>query len=142
MTVEELLAREGIRHTMARYSVAGDEFDTATYISCFTDDAVLEFAHFPGIGDLRLEGRQAILDFVSGWFDAVKSGEAPVPGGFMRHHLTTCRIDFTGADRATAKTYCMEFNRNGAEHCGLYSDEFRCLDGQWLIHRRKWLPDN
>ncbi len=86
MTPDELLAREAIRHTMAKYSIAGDDFDAATYIECFTADAVLEFANFPGLGDLRFDGRAAIHEFVAGWFAAVQSGATPLPGGFMRHH--------------------------------------------------------
>ena len=64
MTQDELLARECIRHTMARYSMAGDDFDAQEYISCFTEDAVLEFVDFPGMGDLQFSGREAILGFV------------------------------------------------------------------------------
>jgi len=141
MTQDELLARECIRHTMARYSMAGDDFDAQEYISCFTEDAVLEFVDFPGMGDLRLAGREAIFEFVSNFFGAVKRGETPLPGGFMRHHLTTCRIDVDDGDSARARTYCIEFNRNGAEHSGVYTDLFRRQDAAWLIASRQWRPD-
>ncbi len=142
MNLEALLAREAIRHTMATYSVAGDEFDTETYLDCFTEDAVLEFAEFPGVGELRLEGRDAIREFVAGWFEAVTSGAAPLPGKFMRHHITTCRINLEGPDTARAVSYCMEYNANGAEHCGVYTDSFRREGERWLIASRRWAADN
>ncbi len=142
MTDEELKAREAIRHTMSVYSIAGDAFDADTYLTCFTEDAVLAFTNFPGMGDLRMEGRAAIGEFVTGWFAAVTSGAAPLPGGFMRHHITTCRIDLEDADHARAHSYCIEFNRNGAEHCGTYTDQFRREQGRWLIASRTWTPDN
>jgi hypothetical protein len=60
MTVEELIARESIRQTMARYSIAGDNFDADESITCFTDDSVLEFVNFTGVGDVTLEGLEAL----------------------------------------------------------------------------------
>ncbi|MFV8819832.1 nuclear transport factor 2 family protein [Haliea sp. E17] len=141
MNIEELLARESIRQTMARYSIAGDDFDADEYITCFTADAVMEFVNFPGIGDLKLEGREAIYEFVSGWFGAVQRGETPVPGGFMRHNLTTCRIDLDGADAARSRTYCVVFNTNGAESSGVYTDQWRREGAHWLLEHRRWKPD-
>ena len=142
MTVDQLIARESIRQTMARYSIAGDDFDADEYITCFTDNGVMEFVNFPGVGDLKLEGREAIYAFVSNWFGAVKRGEAAIPGGFMRHNLTTCRIDLIDADQANARTYCIVFNANGAESCGVYTDQWRRVDDRWLLAHRRWRPDS
>ncbi len=141
MNLEELLARESIRQAMARYSIAGDDFDADEYISCFCDDGIMEFVEFPGVGDLKLDGRQAIYDFVSNWFGAVQRGEAAIPGGFMRHNLTTSRIDLVDAGHATARTYCIVFNENGADSSGIYTDEWRRVGEQWLIAHRRWKPD-
>jgi len=141
MNLEELLARESIRHNMARYSIAGDDFDAEEYIACFCADGVMEFVAFPGVGDLKLEGRDAIHAFVSNWFGAVQRGEAAIPGGFMRHNLTTCRIDLVDADHATARTYCIVVNENGADASGVYTDEWRREEGGWLLAHRRWKPD-
>jgi hypothetical protein len=141
MTVEELIARESIRQTMARYSIAGDNFDADEYITCFTDDSVMEFVNFPGVGDLKLEGREAIYNFVSSWFGAVEHGESPIPGGFMRHNLTTCRIDLTSDLTANSRTYCIVFNEYGAKSSGIYTDEWRREGQHWLLSHRLWRPD-
>ena len=45
MTVEELLAREAIRDTMAKYNMAGDRLKVDDYAACFTEDGVMEAEH-------------------------------------------------------------------------------------------------
>lgn len=142
MTIDEMLAREAIRHTMAVYSQAGDEFNEADYVSCFPEDGVLEFENFPGMGHLLFEGREAILKFVTHFFGAVKNGTATIPGEFMRHHLTTCRIDLVDSLTATAKTYCLYGDNGGIKSSGIYEDKFRKVGDEWLIEFRLFSVDN
>ena len=47
MTVDELIARECIRQTMARYTMAGDRLRSEEFVAVFTDDAVLETEQVP-----------------------------------------------------------------------------------------------
>ena len=42
MTLEELLARESIRKTMADYTMAGDRLKADEFVAVFTEDAVME----------------------------------------------------------------------------------------------------
>ncbi len=42
MTLEEMLARESIRQTMARYNIAGDRLRLDDFLAVFTTDAILE----------------------------------------------------------------------------------------------------
>lgn len=141
MTVEELLARESIRDTMARYSIAGDEFDVEAYLSCFVEDGVMEFAEFPGQGHVLLEGKAAIREFVEGFFGALKSGKAAVPGKFMRHHLTSSRVDFEDGETARAKTYALYADDSGVNTSGIYTDLLKKAGDRWLIARRRWAVD-
>ena len=141
MEITELLARESIRDTMARYSIAGDEFDVDAYLACFIEDGIMEFAEFPGQGHVLLEGKAAIRKFVEGFFGALKSGKSAVPGKFMRHHLTSSRVDFEDADNATAKTYALYADDSGVNTSGIYTDRFRKVGERWLIARRKWAVD-
>ena len=141
MEVEELLARESIKHTMAKYSMAGDEFEVEDYVSCFTEDGTMEFANFPGQGHLLFNGREEIREFVSGFFGAVKRGDAALPWTFMRHHITTCRIQLIDENSARAKTYILYSSNHGVENSGIYTDEFRKVGDHWLIASRNWTVD-
>ena len=55
MTLEELVAHEEIRRTLATYNQAGDGDDPEGYAGTFTEDALFEAPGF------RHEGRAAIL---------------------------------------------------------------------------------
>ena len=141
MNVEELLARETIRHIMGKYSIAGDEYNVDDYLSCFLEDGVLEFDPFPGKGHLRLDGEDAIREFISGFFGAMQSGQVTVPGDYMRHHLTTSRVDFVDNETAKARTYALYSTKNGVESSGIYHDVFKRSGDQWLISHRIWRVD-
>lgn len=135
MTVDDLLAREAIRDTLHKYNTAGDRLKIDDFVSCFAEDGIIESGH-PERG-FRFEGRQAIRDWQSRWYQR-GSGEERVHGAtFVRHHLTTSKIDLTGPDTARVRTYWQAWTDIGPDHAGYYLDEFRKVDGEWLIaHRR------
>jgi hypothetical protein len=136
MTVEELLAREGIRRTMASYTVAGDRLRGDDFIAVFTDDAVLESDGVPESDAFRYQGRSAIRDWIARWRPIC--GEKPTHrASFIRHHLSTSQIELTGPDTAKARTYWVAYTDIGPDHCGVYIDSFRKAGGQWLIDHRK-----
>jgi hypothetical protein len=136
MTIDELLARESIRRTMANYTIAGDRLRGDDFIAVFTDDAVLESDGVPESDAFRCEGRDAIRDWIARWRPS--GGEAPSGRAtFVRHHLSTSQIDLTGPDAARARTYWVAYTDIGPDHCGVYLDSFRKAGAQWLIaHRR------
>ena len=138
MTPDDLLAREAIRSTLDTYTMAGDEYDVETYITCFTDDAVLEFDPFPGRGYFRLEGRNAIQEFTSGFFDALKRGDITLPGKFQHHHITSTQIKLLDSANAWTKCYCLIVDINGVQHSAVYTGHMRKVGAQWLISSRKW----
>jgi hypothetical protein len=136
VTLEELLARESIRQTMASYTVAGDRLRVDDFIAVFTDDAVLESKGVPESDAFRYEGRQAIRQWITRWLPA--PGKAPTTRAtFVRHHLSTTHIELAGADSAKARTYWVAYTDIGPDHCGCYIDVFRKTGGHWLIARRQ-----
>ena len=137
MTLDDLLAREAIRHTLASYNMAGDRLRLEDFVAVFTEDAVLESAGAsPGEG-FRCEGREAIRRWMSG-FDSRPNRPASIePPRFVRHHLTTSQIELTGPGTATARTYFHVLTQIGPDHAGYYVDVLRRTGERWLIAERR-----
>jgi hypothetical protein len=138
MSPAEAVARESIRHTLARYTIAGDRFRIDDYLVVFTDDAIMETEGIAAPDDFYLHGRDAIARWIRDWSDPSAKSRQPVRRAtFVRHHLATCLIDITGPDTARSRTYWMAYTDIGPDHCGYYLDEFRRTGEEWLIaHRR------
>ena len=136
MTLDEMLAREAIRQTMAAYTMAGDRLREEDFIAVFTEDAVLESEGVPESDLFRYEGRGAIRQWIARW----RSPEATArtrQARFVRHHLSTCHIELTGPDTARVRTYWVAWTDIGPDHAGYYLDDFRKVGEDWLIaHRR------
>jgi hypothetical protein len=135
MTLEELLAREGVRKTLHAYNMAGDRLRMDDFLAVFAEDAVFESEGF------RLVGRQQI----GGWFTGYEKKPEPGPPKprvkFLRHNLTTCLIEVTGPETATARTYFVAYTDIGPDHCGYYVDAFRKVGDDWLIAHRNVRTD-
>ena len=148
MNLDDLLAREAIRALMARCAQAGDSLRAEDYAGCFTEDGSLRTEMAGGGMGLDLRGRAEIL----GWQLGKRApGEgmgtsAAVPLKFARHNLTTCKIELTGLDSATARTYWFVNTNIGPDHSGVYRDTFRRVQGEWLIAARRvkteWAAEN
>lgn len=129
MTTEEVHALAEIRQLLARCTQAGDARKGDAYAGCYASDGVLELQHE------TMGGREAIR----AWMRGPSVIPAPASGapGFVSHHLTTCHVDFTGPDEATARTYWMVTSAAGLDHNGFYVDRLRREGSEWLIaHRR------
>lgn len=137
MTLDELLARESIRQTMANYTMAGDRLRVDDFVAVFTEDAILESEGVPESDAFRYEGRQAMRDWFARWRRPAEDAPRTHQATFIRHHLATSQIELTGADTARARTYWMAYTDIGADHCGYYLDTFRKVDEHWLIAHRK-----
>ncbi|TVV72864.1 nuclear transport factor 2 family protein [Sphingomonas solaris] len=140
MTDEEHRASSAIRATLAACTQAGDARRADVYAAAFTIDGVLD------LGDRRLDGREAIREWMAAPSPIARPDAAVASPGFVSHHLTTCRIDVTGATAATVRTYWFVITAVGLDHSGYYADQFRCENGAWLIaHRRPrvlWVAPN
>jgi hypothetical protein len=130
MTVEELLARESIRDTLATCNMAGDRLRLDDFIAMLTEDVNFD------VGKHCMQGRDAVRTYMLGLARADASAGASRPQ-FLRHHLTTCVIRFTGLASADVRSYFAVYSAIGPDHCGYYADKFRCIDGLWLIAERK-----
>ena len=92
MTLDDLLAREAIRDVMARYTTSGDRLKVDDFVSCFTDDAVIESEHVPPERAFRYDGKPAIR----AWQDRWRAGEGGTHGAtFVRHHLSVSYTHLT-----------------------------------------------
>jgi 3-phenylpropionate/cinnamic acid dioxygenase small subunit len=125
MTLDELVAREAIRDTLAAYNLAGDRMRHADFLDCFTEDALYRSSVF------SLAGRTAIR----AWLEGFRAGAADVR--LVRHHLTTSRIAIENADEARARSYYLVVTERGPDHGGVYVDRFRRVGARWLIAERE-----
>lgn len=129
MTEAEVRAQAEIHQRLAACTQAGDARKADAYAACFTRDGVLQLLNE------TISGRETIR----AWMNAPSVIPAPAGGtpGFISHHLTTCHIDFTGADSASARTYWLVTSAAGLDHNGFYLDDLHREDGNWLIARRR-----
>jgi ketosteroid isomerase-like protein len=129
MTVEELISREQIRHTLARYNRAGDENNADEFAACFTEDCVFDAT----VAQLR--GRESIRQWkaASTVFSHGKSGAVAT---FRVHHISSIHIELVAPDRVRTRTCWLVITDIGPDHSGVYYDEFRREGNQWLIAKR------
>jgi hypothetical protein len=137
MTLDELLARESIRKTMASYTLAGDRLRAEDFMAVFTADAILESDSVPESDAFRYQGREAMRGWILRWRATAAGAQQAAQASFVRHHLSTSHIEITGADSAKARTYWVAYTDVGPDHCGHYIDVFRRVDDAWLIAHRK-----
>jgi len=132
-TVElwELVAREQIRETVARYTHAGDRGLIDELAAQFTPDGVLEIA-----GGATAEGRQAIIDLLGA---GVQRGIETAPEGvkrIVRHNVSNVLITNLTQDRGEVASYFLVATENGPDHWGRYRDVVVPAEGRWLIAHR------
>ena len=136
MTVEEMLAREGIRQTIARYTDAGDNGRYEDLIPCYAEDGIFEIATG------RWEGRPAIEQALR----TMRAGRDRSGVALQRHHLGTCHIVIDAPDKAHSITYFTVISDIGPDHAGRYIDAHVLRDGRWqFAHRNvvvEWRAEN
>ena len=132
----ELVAREHIRDSLARYTWSGDALRVDQLALAFCEDGVLEVR-----GQPRLEGRAAIATFIGGvGATPAPRGEPSRPGGgpprIVRHNVANIRFTEIHPTAARVESYFTVFTEIGLDHLGRYRDSFVPVDGQWLIEHR------
>ena len=129
MDAAEALAREQIRHVIARYNHAGDRGKLDELVACFTDDGVMDLADVP-----ELRGREAIGRHLAGVVDQLAAATARAT---LRHHVSSLLIELTGPAAATASSYFAVYTEIGLDHWGRYRDRLVRMGPGWLLaHRR------
>jgi 3-phenylpropionate/cinnamic acid dioxygenase small subunit len=136
MTLDEMLAREGIAKVLTSYTANGDRLRVEDFVAVFTDDGVLESEGVPESDAFRYEGREDIRKWLTRWRAPDGSTQAH-KATFIRHHLSTSQIDLTGPNTAKGRTYWVAYTDIGPDHCGYYVDTFRKVGERWLISHRK-----
>lgn len=140
MSIDELLAREAIRHTLSVYACAVDRGDVDELAATFTADASYE----PLVTRPAVNGHAGIRQFLSGLAEVLTRQQAATGVAFgLRHHLTTSRIDFTGVGQAKGFTRFLALGPQGIDHTGIYADRLVSVEGggRWLFAHRRIVID-
>jgi hypothetical protein len=135
VTLGELVARERIRDTLARYTWAGDALRLDELAEAFCEDGQLEVR-----GHEPLVGRTAIVAFLGGVVELGAAQASASSGGdgkrLVRHNVTNVRFVELEPDRALVESYFTVVTETGLDHCGRYRDTFVPVGDEWLIRHR------
>jgi SnoaL-like domain len=132
MELWELVARERIRDTLARYNWSGDALRLDDLAQTFCEDGELELRDSE-----PLRGRAAIVDLLGGVVVAPNAtAQASGVRRIVRHNVTN--IGFTEVCPAEARVACYftVFTEIGLDHYGRYRDVFVPVGDDWLIRHR------
>lgn len=147
--IERLVAIEEIKQLKARYFRALDAQDWDAYVGVFCEDGVIDLteemkrhageANDAGTNPLS-RGREEIRAFIS----------SALEGGVSVHEGHMPIIDVTGPDSATGTWQFHDwitYGDTGFHGYGHYQEEYRRVDGRWLISfmsisriRLDWMP--
>jgi hypothetical protein len=134
VTLEELIARECVRDTYARYNHTGDRGRLAELAECFTEDGILELK-----GRFTAKGRDEIAATLADASQGVAQTASPPPGmhHIMRHYVTNLTFTSVSDDRIHSEAYFAVFLVDAVDHWGRYRDELVPVGDRWLFaHRR------
>jgi len=128
------LDHAAIANLIARYVRALDTRDADLYAGVFTADAVFDVN-----GDVR-HGRDEIRAIITGLQQS--RGESAGPATELYHAVINSEIDVLSPSTAHHRAYWQTISvapdgtiRIGA--MGIYDDQLRKVDGEWLIAERK-----
>jgi hypothetical protein len=134
MEIWELLVREHIRDTLARYNWAGDAGRLDDLADTFCADGVLEIR---GLEPLR--GRSEIVAFLGG-----VTGNVAASAGvkrIVRHNVANVLFDDVARDQAQVSSYFTVVTHIGLDHVGRYRDTLVPDGDVWRIRHRKVSTD-
>jgi hypothetical protein len=132
MELWELVARERIRDTLARYNWSGDSLRLDELAQSFCEDGELELR-----GSEPVRGRAAIVELLGGVV-AAPNATAQTSGTrrIVRHSVTNVRFTDLGHTEARVASYFMVVTEIGLDHYGRYRDVFVPVGDDWLIRHR------
>ena len=134
MEMWELVAREQIRDTLARYNWSGDAGRLEGLAETFCVDGVLEIR-----GAEPLRGRSEITAFLGAvtWKIAADADIKPV----VRHNVANILFTALTPDEAQVSCYFTVVTHIGLDHFGRYRDTLVPESDTWLIKQRKVSTD-
>lgn len=127
MELWELIARERIRDSLARYHWSGDALRLDELSETFCEDGELEIR-----GGNRARGRAGIIEFLRG--TVATSGSAGIR--IVRHNLVNVSFLELTPEQASVASYFTVFTEVGLDHYGRYRDTLVPVGAQWLIRHR------
>jgi hypothetical protein len=132
MELWELVARERIRDTLARYNWSGDALRLDELAETFCEDGELELRDSEPV-----RGRAAIVELLGGVVPA-PNATAQTSGvkRIVRHNVTNIRFTGVRPDEARVACYFTVFTEIGLDHYGRYRDVFVPVGDDWLILHR------
>lgn len=125
----ELVARERIRDTLARYHWAGDAGRIDDLTQTFCPDGALEVR-----GVATMSGRSEIAAFLGGVTTAHPG--PPDLRRIVRHNLSNTDFLQLTPESALVASYFTVITEIGLDHCGRYRDTLTPHGGDWLIRHR------
>ncbi len=134
MEMWELMAREQIRDTLARYNWSGDAGRLDALADTFCADGVLEIR---GLEPLR--GRSEIATFLGGITGKIAIDADVTP--IVRHNVANVLFTELAPDRARVDSYFTVLTHMGLDHYGRYRDILVPESDTWLIKHRKVSTD-
>jgi len=134
MEMWELVAREQIRDTLARYNWSGDAGRLDGLAETFCADGVLDIR---GVEPLR--GRSEIITFLGAVTGKIAVGVDVKP--VVRHNVSNVLFTSLTPERAHVWSYFAVVTHIGLDHCGRYRDALVPHGGTWLIKHRKVTTD-
>jgi hypothetical protein len=134
MEMWELVAREHIRDTLARYNWSGDAGRIDDLADTFCADGVLEIRGFE-----PLRGRSEIVAFLGGVTGSVADSTDVKP--IVRHNVANLLFHEMTHDRALVSSYFTVITHIGLDHLGRYRDTVVPDGDTWRIAHRKVSTD-
>jgi hypothetical protein len=131
----ELIAREAVRDTIARYNNAGDHGHLDVLAACFTADGVMDIK-----GREPYVGRAAIVAGLTVTLDDRLSSRA-VDGFHVHHHVASTCFLAVAPDRIETASYFAVHTLVGLDHGGRYRDELVPDGDRWRFRRRRVATD-
>ena len=139
MELWELVAREQIRDTLARYNWSGDAGRLDDLADTFCADGGLEIRGFE-----PLRGRSEIVTFLGGVTRTVAVGGGVKP--IVRHNVASLLFNELTRDHAQVSSYFTVVTHIGLDHIGRYRDTVVPDGHTWRIRHRKvstdWVAPN
>jgi hypothetical protein len=130
----ELVAREHIRDTLARYNWSGDAGRLDNLADTFSEDGVLEIRGFE-----PLCGRSEIVAFLGGITGKVAGSGEVKP--IVRHNVANLLFNELTRDHAHVSSYFTVVTHIGFDHIGRYRDTVVPDGDTWRIRHRKVSTD-
>ncbi|CAM3019882.1 hypothetical protein BST27_06940 [Mycobacterium intermedium] len=134
METWELIAREQIRDTLARYNWSGDAGRVGDLAETFCADGVLEIRGFE-----PLRGHSEIIGFLGGVTENVT--DSPDVRRVVRHNVANVLFTDMTPDQAQVSSYFTVVTHNGLDHFGRYRDILVPDGDTWRIKHRKVSTD-